>query len=127
MNIRTIQPVLIRNARAQSIMRETPSTIHFKFKKAADISRMLKNSEEVLADAKREYEETEAIINSTAEINIPPRFRPEIPLNYIIKGFKAREFISLEQALFKCEEQMQSGMIPDNYFPLDASEATPFR
>ena len=60
-----------------------------KFKKAADINKMVKDSEAVLADAKKEYEET--------------------------------------GALFKCEEQMQSGTIPDNYFPLDASEATPFR
>ncbi len=50
---------------------------------------MVKDSEAVLADAKKEYEET--------------------------------------GALFKCEAQMQSGTIPDNYFPLDASQATPFR
>lgn len=39
----------------------------------------------------------------------------EAALDYIVKGFKAREFVTLEQALFKCEDRMNQGAIPDRY------------
>ena len=48
-------------------------------------------------------------------IQIPPRFRQEQAIEYIIKGLKAREFITMEQAVFKCEEAMTRGEIRDSY------------
>ena len=53
--------------------------------------------------------------NLNAEVQIPPRFRQEKAVEYIIKGLKAREFITMEQAIFKCEEAMTRGEIRDDY------------
>lgn len=89
-----------------------------KLKIEADISRDIKDGKDKLAEIEREYEETEAYIKTNAEVDIPPRFRHEPALNYIVKGLKAREFITLEQALFKCEEAMTRREIPDSYVPL---------
>ena len=68
-----------------------------------------------LKEVKKEYEETSEFIKKNAEVDIPPRFRFEPALNYIIKGLKAREFVSLEQALFRCEEAMARGEVLDRY------------
>ncbi|MBP5607986.1 MAG: hypothetical protein J6X66_06930 [Lachnospiraceae bacterium] len=57
-----------------------------------------------LNEAKRIYEETEAFLRENAEVDIPPHFRHEGALNYILKGLKAREFVSLEQAFFRFDE-----------------------
>ena len=84
----------------------------------ADISRDIKDGKDKLAEIEREYEETEAYIKTNAEVDIPPRFRHEPALNYIVKGLKAREFITLEQALLKCEEAMTRREIPESYVPL---------
>ena len=62
--------------------------------------------------AQQVFDETEAYLNENAEVDIPRRFRSEASLNYIIKGLKAREFISLDQAFFRIEEA--GGM--DNFF-----------
>ena len=64
---------------------------------------------------KQEYAETEAFLKGNAEVQIPPRFRQEKAVEYIIKGLKAREFITMEQAVFKCEEAMTRGEIRDDY------------
>ena len=67
---------------------------------------------ECLKEAKKEFEESSAYLEKNAEVEIPPRFRQEVALNYITKGLKAREFVSLEQALFRCDEAMARGEVP---------------
>ncbi len=57
-----------------------------------------------LREAQRIYDETEAYIRENAEVDIPPRFRHEGALDYILKGLRAREFVSLEQAFFRYDE-----------------------
>jgi hypothetical protein len=86
-----------------------------KIKKELDLKALIKDYKADLVQAQQEYQETEAYINNNAEVDIPPRFRQEAALDYIVKGFKAREFVTLEQALFKCEDRMNQGAIPDRY------------
>lgn len=86
-----------------------------KIKNEIHLMNIKKEYEADLVQAQQEYQETEAYINKNAEVNIPPRFRQEAALDYIVKGFKAREFVTLEQALFKCEDRMNQGAIPDRY------------
>ncbi|MCR5738557.1 MAG: hypothetical protein K6G43_01910 [Lachnospiraceae bacterium] len=62
-----------------------------------------------LNSVKKEYEESEAFLKNNSDIEIPPRFRHEGALNNIIKGLRAREFVSLEQAFFRYEESMNRG------------------
>ena len=86
-----------------------------KIVKCIKIKAEISESAALLEEAKREYSETEAFLKNNAEIQIPPRFRLERALEYSIKGLKAREFITLEPACFRCEEAMRRGEIPDNY------------
>lgn len=88
-----------------------------KFKKAADISSSIKRLEKNLEDAKKEYAETEKYLKQNAEVDIPPRFRQKSGIEYITKDLQAREFVTLEQAIFKCEEAMSRKDIPDFYLP----------
>ena len=75
-----------------------------KLKIHSSIKQAIENCKDELVKAQQEYDETEAYLQENAEIDIPRRFRHEGALNYIIKGLKAREFVSLEQAFFKLEE-----------------------
>ncbi len=86
-----------------------------KMKKFAEIKSRISSTEAELERVRREYEESEAFLKSNAGIKIPPRFRQEVSLDYIIKGLKAREFVSLDQAFFKCEEAFNRGEFPDWY------------
>ena len=86
-----------------------------KLSKQAKIKEHIKADEVELEKAKKEYAETEEFLKKNAEVDIPPRFRQESAINYIIKGFQAREFITLEQAIFKCEEAMSRKEIRDDY------------
>lgn len=73
--------------------------------------------EKELEEIKKEYAETEAYLKQNAEVDIPPRFRQESTVEYILKGLQAREFVTLEQAIFKCEEAMSRKDISDFYLP----------
>ena len=84
-------------------------------RRSADIKWQIARSEERLAQARKDYAESEAYLAQNAEIDIPPRFRSEPALTYMMKGLKAREFVSLDQAIFRCEEAMARNMIPDIY------------
>ena len=75
-----------------------------KLKKHSNVKAQIANCKVRLDEAQQIYNDTEAYINENAEVEIPPQFRREGILDYIIKGLKAREFVSLEQAFFKCEE-----------------------
>lgn len=82
------------------------------FRKQSMKRQVISQCKEQLKEAKREYEESSAYLEKNAEVEIPPRFRQEVALNYITKGLKAREFVSLEQALFRCDEAMSRGEVP---------------
>ena len=84
-------------------------------KKRRTLSSQIAYYEKQLKECRKEYEETNAFLEKNAKIDIPPRFRNETALNYIIKGLKAREFVSLEQALFRCEETLGIEEVPDLY------------
>lgn len=84
-------------------------------RRSAEIKWQIARAEERLAQARRDYAESEAYLAQNAEIDIPPRFRSEPALIYMMKGLKAREFISLDQAIFRCEEAMARHEIPDTY------------
>ena len=75
-----------------------------KLSKHKRIKDQIRSSQAILDDAEREYAETESFLEKNAEVEIPPKFRSERVLGYIVKGFQAREFVSLEQAFFKSEE-----------------------
>ena len=75
-----------------------------KLKKHSNVKEQIANCKVRLDEAQQIYNDTEAYIKENAEVEIPPQFRREGILDYIIKGLKAREFVSLEQAFFKCEE-----------------------
>ena len=62
--------------------------------------------EAYLVEAQRIFNETETYLNSNAEVDIPRKFRNDSALTYFIKGLKAREFVSLDQAVFRYEETM---------------------
>ncbi|MCR4992749.1 MAG: hypothetical protein K6A45_06860 [Lachnospiraceae bacterium] len=70
--------------------------------------------ESALAESQRVFDETENYLKNNAEVDIPRKFRNEISLDYIIKGLKAREFVSLDQAFFRCEESL--GIKEENDF-----------
>ncbi|MBR5057263.1 MAG: hypothetical protein IKX04_01715, partial [Clostridiales bacterium] len=86
-------------------------------RRSAEIKWQIARAEERLAQARRDYAESEAYLAQNAEVEIPPRFRTEQALNYMIRGLKAREFISLDQAIFRCEEAMARNEVPDLYRP----------
>ncbi len=82
--------------------------------KMKEINGQIADCEKKIKDGRKVYEETKAFLEKNAKVDIPPRFRQEAALDYIIKGLKAREFVSLEQALFRCEEVMDLGAIHDS-------------
>lgn len=84
-------------------------------RKCRSYSSQIAHYEKQLKECRKEYEETNAFLAKNAKIDIPPRFRQEAALNYIIKGLKAREFVSLDQALFRCEETLGIDEISDLY------------
>ena len=84
-------------------------------RKRRSYSSQIARYEKKLKECIKEYEETSAFLTKNAKIDIPPQFRDEAALNYIIKGLKAREFVSLEQALFRCGETLGINEGPDLY------------
>ena len=84
-------------------------------RKRRSYSSQIAHYEKQLKECRKEYEETNAFLAKNAKIDIPPRFRQEAALNYIIKGLKAREFVSLDQALFRCEETLGIDEVSDLY------------
>ncbi|MBR6478403.1 MAG: zinc ribbon domain-containing protein [Lachnospiraceae bacterium] len=84
-------------------------------KKQIEIKSYIADCETRIKKATKELRETNEFLAKNAEVDIPQRFRQERALNYMIKGLKAREFVSLEQALFRCEEAMTRGEVADNY------------
>ncbi len=81
----------------------------------SQIKQKISRTEKMLEKARRDYAESEAYLSQNAEVEIPPRFRSEQAIDYMIRGLKAREFISLDQALFRCEEAMARNEIPNRY------------
>jgi len=77
-----------------------------KLQKHNKIKAQITASEAKLVESQRIYNETEAYLEKNAEVDIPRRFRDEVALDYIIRGLKAREFVSLDQAFFRCEEKL---------------------
>ncbi|MBR4733900.1 MAG: hypothetical protein IK081_14150 [Lachnospiraceae bacterium] len=84
-------------------------------KKRGEMNNQIANYEKRLKECQKVYGETNDFLAKNANIDIPPRFRNETALNYIIKGLKAREFVSLEQALFRCEETLGIDEVSDLY------------
>ena len=84
-------------------------------KKRRMLNDQIARYEKALKECRKEYEETSAFLAKNAKIDIPPQFRDESALNYVIKGLKAREFVSLEQALFRCGETLGIDDDPDLY------------
>jgi len=77
-----------------------------KMQKHNRIKAKIASYEAYLVEAQRVFNETEAYLNSNAEVDIPRKFRNDSALTYFIKGLKAREFVSLDQAIFRYEETM---------------------
>lgn len=84
-------------------------------KKRRMLNDQIARYEKALKECRKEYEETSAFLAKNATIDIPPQFRDEATLNYVIKGLKAREFVSLEQALFRVGETLGIDDAPDLY------------
>ena len=84
-------------------------------KKRRMLNDQIARYEKALKECRKEYEETSAFLAKNATIEIPPQFRDEATLNYVIKGLKAREFVSLEQALFRVGETLGIDDAPDLY------------
>ena len=84
-------------------------------KKRRMLNDQIARYEKALKECRKEYEETSAFLAKNATIDIPPQFRDEATLNYVIKGLKAREFVSLEQALFRVGETLGINDVPDLY------------
>ncbi|MBR4776044.1 MAG: hypothetical protein IK007_00365 [Lachnospiraceae bacterium] len=75
-----------------------------KMQKHGKIKARIASYETALTEAQRVFNETEAYLSSNAEVDIPRKFRNENALTYFVKGLKAREFVSLDQAIFRYEE-----------------------
>lgn len=82
-----------------------------------EIKQRISRAEQALEQARRDYAESEAYLAQNAEVEIPPRFRTVQALDYMTRGLKAREFISLDQAIFRCEGAMARNEVPDLYLP----------
>ncbi|MBO4781917.1 MAG: hypothetical protein J5522_05930 [Lachnospiraceae bacterium] len=89
--IEKIKPELIRNGKAERDTKYYPQAI---------------SSEKATLSVERTSGWKEAYLNSNAEVDILRKFRNDSALTYFIKGLKAREFVSLDQAVFRYEETM---------------------
>ena len=68
----------------------------------------IQNYEKKLEQAKKVHMETEMFLKENAEVDIPPKFRGPSTLDFIMNGLKGREFVSLEEALFKAEYSLST-------------------
>ena len=89
-----------------------------KLKKHSNVKAQIANCKTGLSEAQRVYDETEAYLQANAEVDIPRRFRQEGALDYILKGLKAREFVSLDQAYFRLEENGGSSEFVRGFRPI---------
>ena len=82
--------------------------IVLKTQKESMLKQGIQNYEKKLEQTKKVHMETEMFLKENAEVDIPPKFRGPSTLDFIMNGLKGREFVSLEEALFKAEYSLST-------------------